>query len=380
MDPKRKERIDQSPWFQPESARPSINLYIDSFSHCNLRCPSCAVGNIEGNNTVTKGLLTPELLATILEKALAEMKLTSVGLYNWTEPFLNPHLPDLIRVVKDYDQWCALSTNLNVLRNPDELFEAKPDWLRVSVSGFDQDTYVKAHVGGDIEDVKRNMILLAESRDRCGATTDIEVFFHKYVDNQEDEEMMKRFSESLGFKFVSAWAYMMPVEKVLAYVDPNFTDITLNDADLGIFDRLALETNEAVAVSSSHKLTSCSLQEEMVTMDVEGNVMLCCAASGKESNILCRFLDHSFADIQEMKHNHSLCGPCLKVSLPVLYGHMDSRFEEIGRRVRNAWRTAHNKPVITENVASAPAPQPPISTTEQKTSTLRSWVKKLSFR
>ena len=32
---------------------------------------------------------------------------------------------------------------------------------------------------------------------------------------------MRKLVESLGFRFVAAWAQMMPVEKVLTYVEPS---------------------------------------------------------------------------------------------------------------------------------------------------------------
>jgi MoaA/NifB/PqqE/SkfB family radical SAM enzyme len=89
------------------------------------------------------------LLETILDKAKAECTIAGVVLFNWTEPLLHPAVHELIGVVRSRAIHCAISTNLNVLRDPDLLMRANPDWLRVSVSGFTQEVYARGHAAGD---------------------------------------------------------------------------------------------------------------------------------------------------------------------------------------------------------------------------------------
>jgi hypothetical protein len=69
---------------------------------------------------------------------------------------------------------------LNITKNIDETIKANPSFFRISLSGFNQDTYQKGHVGGDIELVKNNMRLLSELKKKYSSTTIIEVYFHKY--------------------------------------------------------------------------------------------------------------------------------------------------------------------------------------------------------
>ena len=130
-------RIKNSRFFiEPE--RKSTTLYIDIFGHCNLRCPSCPVGNWSKNDgkTFSSGLIDEQTLRLILEKALSETNVESVGLFNWTEPLLNPNVNRLVRIVKSYGLKCSISSNLNVLKDPYGLMAAELDWFRVSVSGF----------------------------------------------------------------------------------------------------------------------------------------------------------------------------------------------------------------------------------------------------
>jgi MoaA/NifB/PqqE/SkfB family radical SAM enzyme len=58
------------------------------------------------------------LLETILDKAMGECTIAGVALFNWTEPLLHPAVHELIGVVRSRAIRCAISTNLNVLRDP----------------------------------------------------------------------------------------------------------------------------------------------------------------------------------------------------------------------------------------------------------------------
>jgi MoaA/NifB/PqqE/SkfB family radical SAM enzyme len=110
-----------------------------------------------------------------MDKAVAECALDGVGLFNWTEPLLHRDIADLVRIVQGHDVRCHLSSNLNVLRDPDILLAANPYLLRVSVSGFHQSSYGLTHRGGDVERVKHNMAVLAAAPEaprgcRCSTT------------------------------------------------------------------------------------------------------------------------------------------------------------------------------------------------------------------
>ena len=74
---------------------------------------------------------------------------------------MHPEIPALVRAIKSRGLVCSLSSNLNVLREPEALLAEHPDYLRVSVSGFTQEIYARGHREGDIERVKHNMGRLA---------------------------------------------------------------------------------------------------------------------------------------------------------------------------------------------------------------------------
>jgi hypothetical protein len=150
---------------------------------------------------------------------------------------------------------------LNVLRAPDLLMAADPNWLRVSVSGFTQEFYALGHTGGNIETVKTNMRRLAQAKQAANATTDLEFYFHRHVDNEADEAPAREFAESLGFRFVAGWALMFPLEKRLTIADPAHPRATITAADRAIMSRLALKMDQVIAITSQRPVSSCTLQD-----------------------------------------------------------------------------------------------------------------------
>jgi hypothetical protein len=68
-------------------------FFIDVVGTCNLRCPSCAVGNAPAQ--LAKGLMSVATFDKILSKIRAEYSDCGrlfVDLYNWGEPGLHPDL------------------------------------------------------------------------------------------------------------------------------------------------------------------------------------------------------------------------------------------------------------------------------------------------
>src|SRR5471030_141033 len=115
-----------------DDPRPRFDFYIDIFGFCNLRCPSCPVGNIADVGAhFAKGLMPAATLEAILAKANRECSVGSIGLFNWSEPVLHPDLPDLIRIVRAFGNRAEISANLNRLPDPDAILAARPHFFRV---------------------------------------------------------------------------------------------------------------------------------------------------------------------------------------------------------------------------------------------------------
>jgi MoaA/NifB/PqqE/SkfB family radical SAM enzyme len=276
-----------------------------------------------------KGYMKPELLDRIVSKAKAECRNLDVGLYNWTEPFIHPNLAEMIRIVRSKDVSCSLSSNLNIIKRIDDVLSANPKELRVSLSGFSQDSYGVTHKRGDIETVKKNMIEVARAKERTGSSTRLYVLFHRYLGNHGEETSTREFAESLGYEFEPVWAYLMPLEKVLAFTGSAAADVPLTDEDREIIDRLALPLNQALEESKRHRSMPCELRDRKMAITVTGDVMLCCTTYDQSKYSLGSYLDHSLEELQAMKNRHWLCGHCMENGIHVLSVYGADEFDNI---------------------------------------------------
>lgn len=284
---------------------------IDLVGGCNLSCPTCPVGNSD-YGAAPKGYMKPELLEQILIKAKSECGAPTVALYNWTEPFLHPQLAKMISIVKSHGLVCALSTNLNIAKKLDDVVAAGPDSIFISLSAFHQENYRKTHVGGNIETVKANMRALADSIRRQNATIAVDVRFHRYLHNAEDEALMRAYSESLGFSFSPLWAFFMPMEKVLEYVEPGSMGVSITTEDHEAIDRLALPLKAGMELSRVLGKTSCMLRDDQVVLTSRGEAQLCCATYDQKRFGVGNYLDVPLDEIQKRRNEHAACSTCIK--------------------------------------------------------------------
>lgn len=328
-------------------------LDVDIVGTCNLRCPSCPVGNspeLRGRS----GLMSRDMLEAILDKAMRECRLTYVALFNWTEPLLHPRLPEMIRAVRGRGLPCALSSNLNVTCDFREILRSDPTSIRVSLSGFRQETYGRTHRRGNIERVKANMRLLAEAKRETGSQVDLYVLFHRYVGNHEDETAMRDFAADLGFRFEPVWAYLMPLEKNLAFLGEADTGTSITAEDRELIASLALRPDEASRAAQGYRDQDCVLQTKRLAIDHEGRVQLCCATFDRARNSITDFLTTPLAEIQSLRRDHSLCGTCAKHGLHVVAVYGAPEFEDIAkRRVQAVYPNAQIGPSLTAQLPAA---------------------------
>ena len=308
-----------------------MHFNIDVLGGCNLRCPSCPQGNVKGYR-LPSGFMDPKLLADVVSKARSECEVMGIELFNWTEPLLHPKLPELIGIVNSAGVNCDLSSNLNILRNVDEVMAANPHAFRISCSGFTQENYGYTHRGGDIERVKKNMILLAEAKRRQGATTRLHVLFHRYRHNLKDEPPLRAFANSLGIEFHPVWAFMMPLEKVLAYIEDTPAEAGWTEEDTQIVSKLALGLREAIQTAGKYKDQRCFLQDSKLALDSQANVQLCCAVYDASKFTIANFLTTPLEEIQRRKYAHEMCARCTKHGAHVYVNCGVHEFEEVAAR------------------------------------------------
>jgi MoaA/NifB/PqqE/SkfB family radical SAM enzyme len=309
-----------------------MELIIDVIGACNLTCPSCPVGNSPHVKN-TKGVMDSEKLRAILVKAMGECSIESVSLFNWTDPLINPNLPKLVRTVKELGLNCMISSNLNYLKNEDELMKSAPDVFRISMSGYSQENYGINHRGGDIRKVLENLEKLVESKSRTKSSTVISILYHRYLGNLDDEYKLREIADKWGIVFETCWAYLMPLEKILAfaYDDPRISPLNKEDRD--VIKRLALPFDEAISIATKNRSRACSLLENQIVMDVRGDVVLCCGIYNQSKYKLGNFLERPLSEIIKDKHEldncKELCKKCTEKGIHVYAVYGSPEFDRV---------------------------------------------------
>ena len=284
-----------------------FSYYIDIIGVCNLRCPSCPVGN-SPDAARPGGLMSRDVYTRILEKIRRESPTTQhVHLYNWTEPTLHPELADFIRIARERHLRPMLSTNLNHFPRMDEVVAAEPYSIRISLSGGRQETYGRTHRRGKIDAVVKNMRELRATVDRYGSKTLLKVAYHCYADNLgEDYDIMADLCRELGILLAPSWAYLMPLEKNLEYFDKG-----LEGDDAELVKLLAVDPKRAKQIALANPSPDCALRSARTAINCDGSVPLCCTVYDAQYDISPSFLDTSHEELQRAKYADPTCQTCM---------------------------------------------------------------------
>lgn len=186
--------------------------------------------------------------------------------------------------------------------------------LRVSVSGFTNDIYKRGHKLGDIDVVKRNMTKISEARTAAGASTLFECHFHRYRYNRAELVEMEAFATALGFEFTSAAAVFGTVEQTIGMHND---EDCINEEQKKYLSTLSLPHKAAIDLTSQVPATSCSLLDNILTIDVKGNVGLCCMTFLGSQFEFGNFVGTPIEDLLAIRGSQDICGECMKVNVPL---------------------------------------------------------------
>lgn len=179
------------------------SIRLETSSACQLRCPSCPTTTGAIRPAIGTGLLKPDDLKHLLD---ANPELKRIELSNYGEIFLNPDLPEILRLCEAHgiEASAANGTNLNTVR--EEALEAVVRYrlrtLTVSIDGVSQATYAKYRVRGNIDTVLANITRINGHKRRLGS--DFPVLYWQFIafgHNLHEIPQAKAMAESLGMGF-----------------------------------------------------------------------------------------------------------------------------------------------------------------------------------
>jgi MoaA/NifB/PqqE/SkfB family radical SAM enzyme len=322
----------------------SWRYFLEINSACTLRCPTCTKGNIEGYEH-QNGFMDMDLMERILDKIALENPGAIVFTYGNSEPFVHPKLPECIAAIKRRGLRPEMSTNLNHVRRVDELLEAGPGLIIISLSGFTQEVYVKGHAGGNIEKVKANMKILADANNARPKDRRVYIMvnYHVYKDNAHEVDLMKEYAESLDIGFFTSLARAISMEKTIQYCrerDPDATPFEVQpgrpDWNLafpavdkifsGVMDRVRIKPTEARAMYQDTPIQPvCPVGAGSMFTFIrhDGKTSMCSCVADRRITV-GDYLDTTPDQMIEQRANHAICQQCIKYRLN-LYFHIADR-------------------------------------------------------
>jgi|GEM_PF-1782604 len=298
---------------QPNIQTHGFTYVIDIVGTCNLRCPSCPVGNTPRDQREI-GFMDVKMYERILEKigAQGHEKKPEIWLFNWGEPLIHPEIGKIVRMTKKNGYHVFLSSNLNVDHGLRDAIREHPDQLKISLSGFNQEVYRQTHSKGNIDRVKGNMYLLKYYLEKYRAPTWIWVSFHMYRHNMADYQLMEAFTKELGFTFNPITAFYQPLEKLVSLFEGKTPNDQKKVLDLLIQHPL---DHKLTKMPFYRKAQDCELRYNMISINYNGVVDLCCSTFNDENTIGVNYLDADFDEIQRRKYEHPFCVTCYKHGL-----------------------------------------------------------------
>jgi radical SAM protein with 4Fe4S-binding SPASM domain len=167
---------------------------IELTNYCNLKCPECSSGS--GSMTRHRGFMKEELF----DKFISEVGpyLFNINLYFQGEPMLHPQFFSF--VAKTEKSNVTVSTNGHFLdqENCSKLIESGIDKLIVSLDGFDNATYSRYRVGGDLSRVTNGIRMVSGELSKTKSTLKLEIQFIVNRYNEFQIPVVKKFAAEVN--------------------------------------------------------------------------------------------------------------------------------------------------------------------------------------
>ena len=285
----------------------ATEIRIDISGVCNLRCPSCQVGNHSEKDFqyAGRGFMNLPTFEKILSKIHKEIPDNpAIYLFSLGEPLLNNNLPGMIEKIHEYGWLSIVSSNLSLECDLEQIMKANPDVLKISVSGYTQEVYETTHKGGNVERVKENMRKIRKYMDVYQLKTKVMVGYHLYNNNRDSEyDNMKKLAQELGFLFEPVEAMYFNMFKRTGYTP-------YSEEDKHFIQTYYPAPERILNIQKPDEITGkiCRNKRDKFFVDYNGNVLLC--ELFHHEAIYKNFMNVSYEVAQEWREEHWICQRC----------------------------------------------------------------------
>ena len=171
-----------------------LSIGVELTNNCNLKCPQCFCGS--GRMTRKRGFMDIDLF----KKVMKELKpyLFNLNLYFQGEPMLHPLFFSFADNCGNTNS--VISTNGHYLseENSKMLVRSGLNKLIVSLDGFDQETYSKYRIHGNIEKVIEGLKNVIHAKERHNSSLKVEIQFLVNSFNEHQIPQVRQFAKSIN--------------------------------------------------------------------------------------------------------------------------------------------------------------------------------------
>lgn len=295
----------------PYSSLKPHDYAVEISGLCNLRCISCPRANRQPVDR-NAAMMDLDSFKQVISKIRSEAPFVgNIQLYQWGEPSLNKSLPEMILHARQNGILCSISSNLNHRADFRALIAARPECLRISVSGMES-SYEVTHTGGRWETFLANARTVADLRRELYPEMKIELYYHRYkhsVGSAQDK--MAELCKQFDFEFHPVPAYIISLDDVLAYCEGK----PLSEPACRARDLLLVDIDEGLRLARSESYQDCDALR-VILINADLSVSACMMFyDPRENTITKNYLETPLADIVARRATFPLCARCQKHGL-----------------------------------------------------------------
>ncbi len=266
--------------------------------------------------------MSAELFERILDRLL-KLKLfdrehvSTVKLYNWGEPFLNPEINSILSILKKNGLYADISSNFIAMPEIDKDLLSVISGVIFSLSGFSQESYGRIH-GASLYKTLENFEDLYIKIRKASPDTKISISWHRYRFNENELWQAYKYFDRPGIRFLPNVAYLNDLSEMLSFSQGRLAGARQVQAQKDLFlDYIYRELDYHKQRSQEYL---CFMKDQLV-IDENGQVLLCCGMSSFDrEHVLGNILEMSSEEIFRKKSLDPICPICVASGLPRAIG------------------------------------------------------------
>ncbi len=286
----------------------SRDYSIDVSGACNLKCLSCPRSSRLSEER-SPGFMSLNRFEMVLDKIKSEDPFVgNIQLYQWGEPTLNRELPEMIQYAHKKGIKCAISSNLNANVDYRQIIEARPEWFRVSASGWGKN-YEIAHTRGDWDRFFKNLQIVSSLRNEFYPDMKIELYYHLYKHSTgESLHKFQNLCADYAVEFHPVYAYLISLDDVLAYKE----GIPLPPTAVKASEMMLFDLDEGLDMAFREASLPCDVFRS-IHINWDLSVSNCMMYYYPEGNTAAdNYLDIAIDEIMKRRLTCSLCKRCIR--------------------------------------------------------------------